>query len=1015
MKNFLPFIAILTLSSFTILYGQSIRWDETPIIWSLSDPVREIEVNSDGDIFTAVNNNLYMSVDNGETWTYLNTNGRILRYNSDGNLYKCDYFALYKSSDNGISWEQLKEFDNQILTLGFEVKDEMFCIFTANSNIHISKDYCESWMDPILIENLELEDFHGIAIEDYYIYIATWGEGIYRSSDEGVTWDFIDHDYFIYDIFPLPNGNLIMGTVSGVFISSDHAETWERITNGLDYQKMCCFVLDNDNILYAGEYGCQGEGGGVFVSKDLGLSWKNECDGLDRKSIIELEVTNTGYIFAGISYGYPAECGMFKGLITHESSFQPGEDGWRFANIIDYWWPQSWWSQFNYNQYPFPSTWSQWPVNAQASDFTDWQLFVDMFGEDNCYLNPPPGNVFFNPIASMKWWAIKGTWGGSCYGMVASSLMAYFDKISFLELHPGIGSFTNLYNLNSLNDAITICVNGTHLYQFAETQTNHINSNDHKTPVETLQEIENMIIHDDPIDQFLVIYNQNGSGGHTVMPYKVVTKENDENVDLVFIYDPNAPANTQRYIEVNTEDNTWYYEKLPQWGGEQGMFLMDPIENYFTPPELSKETNPSKRVDELTEVYFSSDADIICLTNEGDSVGYYQNISFNNTANSHPIIPITGSEQRPIGYYLGDSQYEIHIKNIVDSSFTFSVICDSLIQSVNTHIATSGNSEHYLLDKSFSIINPSPFEKKYNLENIIQKDQHFHSIRITNIALSENDTLVSQISESKRSCIQLISNTLKIREYDVNLKVLDAYGISNFSYSSIQIGPQEVHEISIDSLISKNIVEIYIDKYDNGVFEDTIVLTYSPSILNINADTLFLDPAGGYADIEIKNDGTDSLFWYIVEDNNPSISDWFDFITGMEGINDGVIRIAYTANNNYTDRIDTIIVISHHSYNIADSIILHQDNLYNYGVNEQEVKSFRIHPNPCKNQIYVSTQDNLNNESELIVYNMSGQIMLRQTFMQKLSLDVSSLSPGVYSVSIDNGIRKEYYKLIRTK
>jgi len=67
--------------------------------------------------------------------------------------------------------------------------------------------------------------------------------------------------------------------------------------------------------------------------------------------------------------------------------FRPNPDGWQFGNTEGNMWPESWWQQFNYCQSPYPSEWCP----SESSDFPDWPLFVLVFGEDQCYYDPPPG------------------------------------------------------------------------------------------------------------------------------------------------------------------------------------------------------------------------------------------------------------------------------------------------------------------------------------------------------------------------------------------------------------------------------------------------------------------------------------------------------------------------------------------------------------------------------------------------------------------------------------------------
>jgi hypothetical protein len=69
--------------------------------------------------------------------------------------------------------------------------------------------------------------------------------------------------------------------------------------------------------------------------------------------------------------------------------FEPNEDGWNFSNIPNNIWPQSWWEQFDYSGID-PIAGEDYPgwfpfFNAESSVFPDWPLFVDVFGQVNCY------------------------------------------------------------------------------------------------------------------------------------------------------------------------------------------------------------------------------------------------------------------------------------------------------------------------------------------------------------------------------------------------------------------------------------------------------------------------------------------------------------------------------------------------------------------------------------------------------------------------------------------------------
>jgi len=194
--------------------------------------------------------------------------------------------------------------------------------------------------------------------------------------------------------------------------------------------------------------------------------------------------------------------------------FKIDNHAWRFSNSSNNMWPQNWWSQFDYcrNSYPL-----DWCLLAKSSDFPDWPLFVNAFGEEQCYLNPPPELIIYNPGATLRWFNLNGYWGGSCFGFAISSFLFFDNYLTLPSVFPG---FEKLYDV-PIQDESRKLNNLYWIYQFGKIQLTHINNNYRKNPVNTLNEIREMFLDTLRNDKILVFFNQNGSGGHAVNPYKI--------------------------------------------------------------------------------------------------------------------------------------------------------------------------------------------------------------------------------------------------------------------------------------------------------------------------------------------------------------------------------------------------------------------------------------------------------------------------------------------------------------
>ncbi|RLD23010.1 MAG: hypothetical protein DRI54_07890 [Bacteroidetes bacterium] len=103
-------------------------------------------------------------------------------------------------------------------------------------------------------------------------------------------------------------------------------------------------------------------------------------------------------------------------------------------------------------------------------------------------------------------------------------------------------------------------------------------------------------------------------------------------------------------------------------------------------------------------------------------------------------------------------------------------------------------------------------------------------------------------------------------------------------------------------------------------------------------------------------------------------------------------------------------------YNIENQVIWNNPN---YGacyinivlsIDELTILSFKIYPNPAKNEIFISS-NNGTEIDEVNIYNQLGQNVIHQNHYNR-SLDVSSLMPGIYFVEVVVGNDRIREKLV---
>lgn len=134
------------------------------------------------------------------------------------------------------------------------------------------------------------------------ILAGTWGGKIYRSTDNGLTWERINESMlcaYVWSMTSNAAGTIYAATERGIYKSADNGTTW--VIAGLNGRDIRSLLVDGNKI-YAGIWGA-----GVYVSNDNGSSWEEFSEGIVGNSVHSLAKDGNGNIYAGLFDG-----GVFK-------------------------------------------------------------------------------------------------------------------------------------------------------------------------------------------------------------------------------------------------------------------------------------------------------------------------------------------------------------------------------------------------------------------------------------------------------------------------------------------------------------------------------------------------------------------------------------------------------------------------------------------------------------------------------------------------------------------------------
>jgi photosystem II stability/assembly factor-like uncharacterized protein len=211
-----------------------------------------------GSIFTGTSNGVYMSNDNGGSWTEVNSgipeNISIHCLGvSESNVFAGLYNGVLMSSDNGNSWVPVNNGLPGSRINALITNDDMV-IAGGVGGVFSSQDSGSSWNT---IENgLPEQEVISLALSGSTLFAGTYGAGVFRSLDNGSNWTSVNGGLSNMNVITLlVNGtNIFAGTENGVFLSIDNGNNWLSIDNGLAITDIRSLAVI-ENQLFAGTWG----------------------------------------------------------------------------------------------------------------------------------------------------------------------------------------------------------------------------------------------------------------------------------------------------------------------------------------------------------------------------------------------------------------------------------------------------------------------------------------------------------------------------------------------------------------------------------------------------------------------------------------------------------------------------------------------------------------------------------------------------------------------------------------
>lgn len=167
----------------------------------------------------------------------------------------------------------------------------------------MSTDRGATWQ--LLTDQLGSGATQGLAVDPtnpLTLYASKWGQGVYRSTDGGQTWQLgnnglFDTQIFDLDVRPDNGGVVFVPTWSGIFQSVDAGTTWVRLESSPARASEIAIDPTLPDRMFAAS-----EGNGLWQSLDGGQSWQRLTNGfgdVDYFVSVAVAPDGSGSVYAG--------------------------------------------------------------------------------------------------------------------------------------------------------------------------------------------------------------------------------------------------------------------------------------------------------------------------------------------------------------------------------------------------------------------------------------------------------------------------------------------------------------------------------------------------------------------------------------------------------------------------------------------------------------------------------------------------------------------------------------------
>lgn len=229
---------------------------------------------------------------------------------SNGEFYlSTSTLGVFKSTDNGATWSECNTgLTNLYINNIYSVNGDQLFACSGATIFKFNHPYGE-WINL----NAPQASYVSIIVNSAGHIIAGSNHGIFRSTNEGTTWQAATINISASCFISIQNDILFAGANSGVYKSTDNGDTWTKTGISGDHM-VSDLCVDNNGDIYANVFF---RGQGIYRSQNQGATWEQLNAGLINQLTTSVAVDDQGNIYAGT-----AEGGVFLKAFDQSSFIQ---------------------------------------------------------------------------------------------------------------------------------------------------------------------------------------------------------------------------------------------------------------------------------------------------------------------------------------------------------------------------------------------------------------------------------------------------------------------------------------------------------------------------------------------------------------------------------------------------------------------------------------------------------------------------------------------------------------------